>query len=65
MAKAKKTDEATPGSIWKPLGEEFFLEGDFDSIAQGLGLEMTQVVYSITDEEQDGVAGHALSGVPA
>lgn len=67
MAKAKATETATatPGSIWKPLSEEFFLEGDFSSIAEGLGLSIDKIVWTITYSEQDGVEGHALTGAAA
>lgn len=64
MAKAKAA-EAPATSMWKPLPEEFFLEPDFTSIAFVLGLEIDQIIWTVTDEEQDGVAGHSLSGVPA
>lgn len=63
MAKAKAA--APANSIWKPLGEEFFLDGDFSQIAEALGLEVGQVAFTITDEAQDGVDGHSLSGVAA
>lgn len=71
MAKAKATDgteilkeTATTGSIWKALGEEFFLEGDFSAIAEGLGLSIDQIVWTIHYAETDGVEGHVLTGVP-
>lgn len=63
MAKAKAETPVT--SMWKPLPEEFFLEPDFSSIAFVLGLEIDQIVWTVTDEEQDGVPGHTLLGVPA
>lgn len=63
MAKAKA--DAPMTSIWKPLGEEFFLEGDFSVIAEALGIEISAVAWTITDEAKEGVDGHTLSGVAA
>lgn len=59
MAKAKP--EAAP-KIWKPYPEEFILSVDHQAIADQLGVAIEQVEFDGGDEEQDGVAGHYLTG---
>lgn len=46
---------------WKRADDDF-TEDDRAAIANSLGLPVEEVVWSIEDEEIDGVAGHALSG---
>lgn len=51
--------KAPANGIEKPLNEEFFLDTDFAQIAEGLGLEIDQVEFSLTTGE----TSHTLSGV--
>lgn len=64
MATRKKAAEApaAPAEVrrFKPLPQEFFLEGDFDQMATELGRQVGELTWSMVDETVDGVAGHTL-----
>lgn len=64
MATRKKAAEAPAAPAearrFKPLPQEFFLEGDFDQMAAELGCEVGELTWSMVDETVDGVAGHTL-----
>jgi hypothetical protein len=49
-------------SIWKPKGEEFYLDGDFSAIAGERTI--SEMAWTVIEEERDGVAGHTLAGSP-
>lgn len=59
--------EVSPGQfgVWKPLDQEFSLDGDFAAIAADLGVSIDQVSYSITSEVKNDIDGHTLKGVLA
>lgn len=64
MATRKTADKApaapTEARRFKPLPEEFFLEGDFDEMAAELGRGFGELAWSMIDETIDGVDGHTL-----
>jgi len=48
--------------IFKPHGEEFTLDGDFNSIAVALNLQIEAIEFSIEDDSADGIDGKSLVG---
>lgn len=54
--------ETSPGvfKLTKPTDQEFFLEEDFEALAESLSLPMNQIAWVIVDETVNGVDVHSL-----